>query len=152
MKIASVCSMKLGPPDRRNGRFAVTVGFGSSGPKPGIKYVYQDALAETVNFRFTQRFTYDLGEGGHGSLSLRCRQSTAQLARAGSSLTHAFLYGEKTEANRVVNQLVLRPRLGGSERPRRRQLATYVGADGQAEPDDLAKNYKLGMRIRRQAL
>ena len=58
---------QVGPKDIRKHRFDLTVGFGSSGPKPGVKYVYQDAFAEDLNFRFTQRFTYDLGEGGYGS-------------------------------------------------------------------------------------
>jgi len=43
-------------------RSDLTVGFGSSGPKPGVKYVYENAFAEDLNFRFTQRFIYDLGD------------------------------------------------------------------------------------------
>ena len=56
---------QVGPKETRKHRFDLTVGFGSSGPKPGAKYVYQDAFAEDLNFRFTQRFC-DLG-GGYGS-------------------------------------------------------------------------------------
>ena len=139
---------EVGPADRRNGRFKLTVGFGSSGPKPGIKYVYQDALAETVNFRFTQRFTYDLGEGGYGSSrfvvdkALRERELIRAYTR--------FLYGEKTEGTEWSTTLsYARGWEGASGRVGARWL--YIGADGQTEPYDFVKNYKVGMRIRRQA-
>ena len=139
---------EVGPADRRNGRFKLTVGFGSSGPKPGIKYVYQDALAETVNFRFTQRFTYDLGEGGYGSSrfvvdkALRERELIRAYTR--------FLYGEKTEGTEWSTSLsYARGWEGASDRVGASRL--YIGADGQTEPYDFVKNYKVGMRIRRQA-
>ena len=139
---------EVGPADRRNGRFKLTVGFGSSGPKPGIKYVYQDALAETVNFRFTQRFTYDLGEGGYGSSrfvvdkALRERELIRAYTR--------FLYGEKTEGTEWSTSLsYARGWEGASGRVGASWL--YIGADGQTEPYDFVKNYKVGMRIRRQA-
>ena len=139
---------EVGPADRRNGRFKLTVGFGSSGPKPGIKYVYQDALAETVNFRFTQRFTYDLGEGGYGSSrfvvdkALRERELVRAYTR--------FLYGERTEGTEWSTSLsYARGWEGASGRVGASWL--YVGADGQTEPYNFVKNYKVGMRIRRQA-
>ena len=139
---------EVGPADRRNGRFKLTVGFGSSGPKPGIKYVYQDALAETVNFRFTQRFTYDLGEGGYGSSrfvvdkALRERELIRAYTR--------FLYGERTEGTEWSTSLsYARGWEGASGRVGASWL--YVGADGQTEPYNFVKNYKVGMRIRRQA-
>ena len=139
---------EVGPADRRNGRFKLTVGFGSSGPKPGIKYVYQDALAETVNFRFTQRFTYDLGEGGYGSSRLVVDKALREreLIRAYTR----FLYGEKTEGTEWSTSLsYARGWEGASGRVGASWL--YIGADGQTEPYDFVKNYKVGMRIRRQA-
>ena len=139
---------EVGPEDRRNGRFKLTVGFGSSGPKPGVKYVYQDALAEDVSFRFTQRFTYDLGDGGYGSSrfvvdkALRERELIRAYTR--------FLYGEKTEGTEWSTSLSY---ARGWEGKGGRVGASwlYVGADGQTEPYDFVKNYKVGMRIRRQA-
>ena len=53
--------LQVGPKDIQKYRFDLTVGFGSSGPKPGAKFVYQDAFAKDLNSRFTQRFRYDLG-------------------------------------------------------------------------------------------
>jgi len=139
---------EVGPADRRNGRFKLTVGFGSSGPKPGVKYVYQDALAEDVSFRFTQRFTYDLGDGGYGSSrfvvdkALRERELIRAYTR--------FLYGEKTEGTEWSTSLSYARGWEG-EGGRVGASWLYVGADGQTEPYDFVKNYKVGMRIRRQA-
>jgi hypothetical protein len=113
-----------------------------------VKYVYQDALAEDVSFRFTQRFTYDLGDGGYGSSrfvvdkALRERELIRAYTR--------FLYGEKTEGTEWSTSLSY---ARGWEGKGGRVGASwlYVGADGQTEPYDFVKNYKVGMRIRRQA-
>ena len=75
-------------------RFDLTAGLGSSGPKPGTKYVYQDLFAKDLNFRFTQRFTYDLAKGGYATSrfvldkALREREIVRAYTR--------FLYGGKT--------------------------------------------------------
>mgnify|MGYP001474445598 FL=1 len=139
---------QVGPKDIRKHRFDLTVGFGSSGPKPGVKYVYQDAFAEDLNFRFTQRFTYDLGEGGYGSSrfvldkALREREVVRAYTR--------FLYGDKTEGTEWSSSLsYARGWKGDSGRVGATWL--YLGADGQTEPYDLVKNYKVGARFRRQA-
>ena len=139
---------QVGPKDIRKHRFDLTVGFGSSGPKPGVKYVYQDAFAEDLNFRFTQRFTYDLGEGGYGSSrfvldkALRERELVRAYTR--------FLYGEKTDGTEWSSSLsYARGWQGDSGRVGATWL--YVGADGQTEPYDFVKNYKVGARFRRQA-
>ena len=139
---------QVGLKDIRKHRFDLTVGFGSSGPKPGVKYVYQDAFAEDLNFRFTQRFTYDLGEGGYGSSrfvldkALRERELVRAYTR--------FLYGEKTDGTEWSASLsYARGWQGDSGRVGATWL--YVGADGQTEPYDFVKNYKVGARIRRQA-
>ena len=139
---------QVGPKDIRKHRVDLTVGFGSSGPKPGVKYVYQDAFAEDLNFRFTQRFTYDLGEGGYGSSrfvldkALRERELVRAYTR--------FLYGEKTEGTEWSSSLsYARGWQGDSGRVGATWL--YVGADGQTEPYDFVKNYKVGARFRRQA-
>lgn len=139
---------EVGSEDRRNGRLKLTVGFGSSGPKPGVKYVYQDALAGDMSFRFTQRFNYDLGDGGYGSSrfvvdkALRERELIRVYTR--------FLYGEKTEGTEWSTSLSF---ARGWEGKGGRVGASwlYVGADGQTETYDFVKNYKVGMRIRRQA-
>ena len=139
---------QVGPKYIRKHRFDLTAGFGSSGPKPGVKYVYQDAFAEDLNFRLTQRFTYDLGEGGYGSSrfvldkALRERELVRAYTR--------FLYGEKTDGTEWSSNLsYARGWQGDSGRVGATWL--YVGADGQTEPYDFVKNYKVGARFRRQA-
>jgi len=139
---------QVGPKYIRKHRFDLTVGFGSSGPKPGVKYVYQDAFAEDLNFRFTQRFTYDLGEGGYGSsrFALDKALRERELVRAYTR----FLYGEKTDGTEWSSSLsYARGWQGDSGRVGATWL--YVGADGKTEPYDFVKNYKVGARFRRQA-
>ena len=139
---------EVGPEDRRNGRFKLAVGFGSSGPKPGVKYVFQDALAEDVSFRFTQRFTYDLGDGGYGSSRIAVDKALREreLIRAYTR----FLYGENTEGTEWSSSLSYARGWEG-EGGRVGASWLYIGADGQTEPYDFVTNYKVGIRIRRQA-
>ena len=140
--------LQVGPKDIKKYRFDLAVGFGSSGPKPGAKFVYQDAFAEDLNFRFTQRFTYDLGEGGYGSSRFVLDKALGdrELVRAYTR----FLYGEKTDGTEWFSSLSYARGWGGDSG---RVGATwlYVGADGQTEPYDFVKNYKVGARFRRQA-
>ena len=140
--------LQVGPKEDKKYRFDLTVGFGSSDPKPGAKFVYQDAFTEDLNFRFTQRFTYDLGEGGYGSSRFVLDKALGEreLVRAYTR----FLYGEETDGTEWSSSLSY---ARGWEGDSGRVGATwlYVGADGQTEPYDFVKNYKVGVRFRRQA-
>lgn len=95
--------LQVGPKEDKKYRFDLTVGFGSSGPKPGAKFVYQDAFAEDLNFRFTQRFAYDLGEGGYGSSRFVLDKALGEreLVRAYTR----FLYGEETDGTEWSSSL-----------------------------------------------
>ena len=124
------------------------MGFGSSGPKPSAKFVYQDAFAKDLNFRFTQRFTYDLGEGGYGSprFVLDKALGDRELVRA----YNRSLFGEKTDGDEWLSSLSY-VRGWGGDSGRAGATWLHVGADGQTEPYDFVKNYKIGARFRRQA-
>lgn len=140
---------QVGPRESQKHRFDLTVGFGSSGPKPGVKYVYQDAFAEDLNFRFTQRFTYDLGEGGYGTSRFVLDKALREreLIRAYTKL----LYGEETDGTEWSSSLsYARGWQGDSGRVGASWI--YVGVDGQTEPYEFVKNYKIGLRLRRQAI
>ena len=139
---------RVGPREVSKHRFDITVGFGSSGPKPGVKYVYENAFAEDLNFRFTQRFIYDLGDGAYGTsrFVLDKALSDRQLLRAYTRM----LYGEETEGNEwSTNFSYARGWQGDSGRVGATWV--YVGAEGQTEPSAYAKNYRVGVRLRRQA-
>ena len=140
--------LQVGPKDIKKYRFDLTVGFGSSGPKPGAKFVYQDAFAEDLNFRFTQRFTYDLGEGGYGSSRFVLDKALGdrELVRTYTR----FLYGEETDGTEWFSSLSY-ARGWGEDSGRVGATWLYVGADGQTEPYDFVKNYRAGARFRRQA-
>ena len=140
--------LQVGPKDIKKYRFDLAVGFGSSGPKPGAKFVYQDDFAKDLNFRFTQRFAYDLGEGGYGSSRFVLDKALGdrELVRA----YNRFLYGEETDGTEWFSSLSY---ARGWEGESGRFGATwlYVGADGQTEPYDFVESYKVGVRFRRQA-
>lgn len=140
---------QVGPREVSKHRFDLTVGFGSSGPKPGVKYVYENAFAEDLNFRFTQRFIYDLGDGAYGTSRFVLDKVVGdrQLLRAYTRM----LYGEETEGNEwSTNFSYARGWQGDSGRVGATWV--YVGAEGQTEPYAYVKNYRVGMRLRRQAV
>ena len=123
--------LQVGPKDIKKYRFDLTVGFGSSGPKPSAKFVYQDAFAKDLNFRFTQRFTYDLGEGGYGSSRFVLDKvlGDRELVRA----YNRSLFGEKTDGDEWFSSLSY-VRGWGGDSGRAGATWLYVGADGQTEP------------------
>ena len=77
------------------------------------------------------------------------RQS-APRARATARL-YAFPLRGEDRRHRVVDQPVLCARLARRQRQGGCNLAIR-GADGQTEPYDFVKNYKVGPRFRRQAI
>ena len=140
---------QVGPRQVRKHRFDLTVGFGSSGPKPGVKYVYENVFTEDLNFRFTQRFIYDLGDGAYGTSRFVLDKvlGDRQLLRAYTRM----LYGEETEGNEwSTNFSYARGWQGDSGRVGATWV--YVGAEGQTEPYAYFANYNVGMRLRRQAV
>ena len=140
--------LQVGPKDIQKYRFDLTVGFGSSGPKPGAKFVYQDAFAKDLNFRFTQRFAYDVGEGGYGSSRFVLDKALGdrEVVRA----YNRFLYGEETDGTEWFSSLSY-ARGWRADNGRLGATWLYVGADGQTEPYDFVRSYKVGARFRRQA-
>ena len=140
--------LQVGPKDIKKYRFDLAVGFGSSGPKPGAKFVYQDAFAKDLNFRFTQRFAYDVGEGGYGSSRFVLDKALGdrEVVRA----YNRFLYGEETDGTEWFSSLSY-ARGWRADNGRLGATWLYVGADGQTEPYDFVRSYKVGARFRRQA-
>ena len=134
--------------DESRHRFHLTVGFGSSGPKPGVKYVYRNNLSDETSFRFTQRFVYDLGDGAYGTSRFVLDRSLGEkkVLRAYSKL----LYGEETfgtEWNTSLTYATGRVLEDGNWGA----VSTYVAAEGRTEPYSYVKNYRVGARLRRQA-
>jgi hypothetical protein len=133
--------------------FKLTLGVGSNGPKPGVKFTYQHDLSERNSVRFIERVQYEIGEGTTSTsrLLLDHQISDQQILR---SYTRA-LYGSKTENDGLELSTSLQwinfwnaDRAKGG--PTERGLMVYGEVWGATEPYQYVSNYKLGVRFRRQ--
>ena len=133
--------------------FKLTMGVGSNGPKPGVKFTYQHDLSERNSVRFIERVQYEIGEGTTSTsrLLLDHQISDQQILR---SYTRA-LYGSKTENDGLELSTSLQwinfwnaDRSNGG--PTERGLMVYGEIWGATEPYEYVSNYKLGLRFRRQ--
>ena len=129
-------------------RFDLTMGVSSAGLRPGVKYVFQDAFARDMNFRFTQRIMHENDEGVYGisQFVLDKALSDRSLARSYTRL----MQGEETDGLEWSTTLSY-ARAWNNERGRIGATWLYVGAEGQTEPYDYVSNYLVGVRFRRQA-
>lgn len=129
-------------------RFDLTIGISSAGLRPGVKYVFQDAFAEDLNFRFTQRVMHENDEGLYGTSQFVLDKALNQrsLVRSYSRL----MRGEETDGLEWSTNLSY-ARAWDNERGRVGATWLYVGAEGQTQPYDHVSNYLVGVRFRRQA-
>ena len=129
-------------------RFDLTMGISSAGLRPGVKYVFQDALTQDINFRFTQRVMHENDEGVYGT-----SQFVFDKALNERSLLRSYtrlMRGEETDGLEWSTNFSY-ARAWNNERGRVGATWFYVGAEGQTEPYDYVSNYLLGVRFRRQA-
>jgi hypothetical protein len=131
--------------------FKLTMGFGSNGPKPGIKFTYQRDLSERNSLRFIERVQFDAGDGTTSTSRLLFDHQIddQQLIRSYSRA----LYGTSTDGLELstslqwINFWNADPAKGG---PTERGIMAYGEVWGATEPYDYVSNYKLGVRYRRQ--
>lgn len=140
--------LQVGNTELEKHRFDLTMGVSSAGLRPGVKYVFQDAFARDMNFRFTQRVMHENDEGVYGisQFVLDKALSDRSLARSYTRL----MRGEETDGLEWSTTLSY-ARAWNNERGRVGATWLYVGAEGQTEPYDYVSNYLVGVRFRRQA-
>jgi hypothetical protein len=140
--------LQVGNTEVEKHRFDLTMGVSSAGLRPGVKYVFQDAFARDMNFRFTQRIMHENDEGVYGisQFVLDKALSDRSLARSYTRL----MRGEETDGLEWSTTLSY-ARAWNNERGRVGATWLYVGAEGQTEPYDYVSNYLVGVRFRRQA-
>ena len=140
--------LQVGNQELEKHRFDLTMGISSAGLRPGVKYVFQDAYARDMNFRFTQRVMHENDEGVYGisQFVLDKALSDRSLARSYTRL----MRGEETDGLEWSTTLSY-ARAWNNERGRVGATWLYVGAEGQTEPYDYVSNYLVGVRFRRQA-
>ncbi len=140
--------VQVGNRELEKHRFDLTMGISSAGLRPGVKYVFQDAFARDMNFRFTQRIMHENDEGVYGvsQFVLDKGLSERSLVRSYTRL----MRGEETDGLEWSTTFSY-ARAWNNERGRIGATWLYVGAEGQTEPYDYVSNYLVGVRFRRQA-
>ena len=131
--------------------FKLTMGVGSNGPKPGVKFTYQRDLSERNSLRFIERVQFDAGDGTTSTsrLLIDHQIDDQQLIRSYSRA----LYGSSTDGLELSTSLQWinfwnADRANGG--PTERGLMIYGEVWGATEPYEYVSNYKLGFRYRRQ--
>lgn len=140
--------LQVGNTELERHRFDLTMGISSAGLRPGVKYVFQDALTQDINFRFTQRVMHENDEGVYGTSQFVFDKPLSE-----SSLLRSYtrlMRGEETDGLEWSTNFSY-ARAWNNERGRVGATWFYVGAEGQTEPYDYVSNYLLGVRFRRQA-
>jgi hypothetical protein len=134
--------------DEPHGRFDLTLGLNSSGPRPGVRYRYDGLLNEDAAIRFTQRVQYEFDDGAFATtrLNIDHRLSDSTLIRSATRL----LIGEETDG------LEWSTTLGHAARwstllGRERASFIYAGLSGRTDPYVYEDNYFVGARYRMQA-
>lgn len=140
--------LQVGNTELEKHRFDLTMGISSAGLRPGVKYVFQDAFAKNLNFRFTQRVMHENDEGLYGT-----SQFVLDKALDERSLVRSYtrlMRGEETDGLEWSTNLSY-ARVWNNDRGRVGATWYYIGAEGQTEPYDHVSNYMVGVRFRRQA-
>jgi len=140
--------LQVGNTELEKHRFDLTMGVSSAGLRPGVKYVFQDAFARDMNFRFTQRVMHENDEGVYG-----ISQFVLDKALSERSLVRSYtrlMRGEETDGLEWSTNLSY-ARAWNNDRGRVGATWLYVGAEGQTDPYDYVSNYLVGVRFRRQA-
>jgi len=143
---------QVGNERSKNHRFDLTVGISSSGPRPGVKYRYQQDLSKRNSLRFTQRVQYELDDGVSSTsrLELEHRLSSQEMLRSYTRL----LWGENTDGQELSTALQWVKFFDGhgvnSREVTPQAFIAYGEVWAVTEPYEYISNYRLGMRFRRQ--
>lgn len=128
-------------------RFDTTLGFTSSGFKPGVRYRNHGPIIDEVSYRFIQRVQWEQDEEFYATsqLDLNYKQDDDTVWR----WSQRALWGEESEGVEWRSRLALRQRhLLDSERPL--AVEHFLLVDGVTRPDAFVRNYRLGTIFRRQ--
>lgn len=133
--------------ESRRSRWDATLGFNSSGVRPGVRFRHQDAIDDKNSYRYTQRVQWEHDDGFYttGRLDLNHVIDEDDALR----WSNRVVYGEETDGVEWRTRLAWRQRRDlNSKRP---YALSYFGAiNGVTDPSGYVKNYRLGVEFRRQ--
>ncbi len=133
--------------EKSRSRVDVTLGWSSDGPRPGVRYRYEDSLNDRTSYRYLQRLQHDSGDGFYttGRFDINHILDENKILRWGNR----GLWGEETEGVEWRTALSLRQR---HKLDTKRPVAInyFTSINGVTRPDSFVKNYRLGLLWRRQ--
>lgn len=133
--------------ESRHNRWDATLGFTSSGLRPGVRFRRQDLISERDSYRYTQRVQWEDDEGFYttGQVDLYRYLDKDDSLR----WSNRVVYGEETDGVEWQTRLSWRQRRDtDSKRP---YALSYFGAiNGVTDPSSYVKNYRLGIEYRRR--
>lgn len=139
--------LRVAVKESRRSRFDATLGFTSSGLRPGLRYRLQDTFTERDSYRYTQRLQWEGDEGFYttGQVDLNHHIDEDNNLR----WSNRVVYGEESDGVEWRTRLAWRQRRDPySKRP---YALSYFGAiNGVTDPSNYVRNYGLGLEFRRQ--
>lgn len=138
---------KLG--ERTGSRVDLTLGVDWGELTPGVRYRSQGPLGDRYRYRFTQRLEHETDDGLYstGELNLDRAQTEDKLIRWSTRA----IYGEETEGVEWRTRVAVRQRFATPALHDPFVFSYFASVNGVTDPD-YVKNYRLGLRFRRQVL
>ncbi len=124
-----------------------TIGYSSKGVRPGVRYRNEGPFTRNSSYRWVQQLQYTNDDGFYTTTRVDFNRSLGE--NYGIRWDNRGIYGEETEGIEWRSRLSLRQRLGpNTNRPT--ALSYFATVNGVTQDEEFTKNYKVGVRIRRQ--
>ncbi|KZX56514.1 hypothetical protein A3709_05275 [Halioglobus sp. HI00S01] len=128
-------------------KFDATIGYSSRGVRPGVRYRNEGPFTRNSSYRWVQQLQYTNKDGFYTTTRIDFNRSFGE--NYGIRWDNRGIYGEETEGIEWRSKLSLRQRLGvDTDRPT--ALSYFAAVNGVTQVEDFTKNYRLGVRFRRQ--
>ncbi|GHD06146.1 hypothetical protein GCM10007052_00540 [Halioglobus japonicus] len=128
-------------------KFDATIGYSSRGVRPGVRYRNEGPFTRNSSYRWVQQLQYTNKDGFYTTTRIDFNRSFGE--NYGIRWDNRGIYGEETEGIEWRSKLSLRQRLGvDTDRPT--ALSYFAAVNGVTQDEDFTKNYRLGVRFRRQ--
>jgi hypothetical protein len=128
-------------------RFDITLGWASDGPRPGVRYRYENSFNANTSYRYLQRLQHESGEGFYtiGRFDINHRLAENKILR----WFNRGIWGEETDGVEWRTGLSLRQRKKQDTR-RPVAIAYFTSINGVTRPNSRVKNYRAGVLWRRK--
>jgi len=128
-------------------KFDATIGYSSRGVRPGVRYRNEGPLTRNSSYRWVQQLQYTSKDGVYTTTRIDFNRSFGE--NYGIRWDSRGIYGEETDGIEWRSKISLRQRVGvDTDRPM--AVSYFAAVKGVTQDEEFTKNYKVGVRIRRQ--